>query len=445
MLDTRRPVLLLSGDCHSIVLNRRAMSVYRDFLQRDPPGGRVIRDSQGRPTGVVEDGLAMSMYDLHSAQGPRAAAETLRKAFSALNAQGVTAVMDARATDEALDAAVRLWEINDLTVRLSGAWEITPSDCPGPEAAPGALSDADRRMARYRRGPGGPDPGTAAWPDPFTRPGIALRHVKMFVDGMPGNGTAFLRRPYLAVPGPNGRLAPPDPDRAAGLCYFQAQTLAAIFRAAADYGLHPHCHAIADGALDLVLEAAQALRSSRPGLDLRPAAAHLDLVARDQYPRMRELGVAAVLSFQWAALAGEDLAEILGMYGEDRFSGAETHGRFLDAGVTVGYGSDWPVEPLDQWDNFQAGALRRIPAGAGAAFPRLASDRDLTVPELLFAATRGSAWIMGQETCCGSLAEGRPADLAVLDGPLLSREPASLKDTRVLRTLVGGRTVWRTD
>ncbi|MDR2612943.1 MAG: amidohydrolase family protein, partial [Deltaproteobacteria bacterium] len=208
-LETRRPVLLLSGDCHTVCLNRRAMEVFRDFLAgADPPDGRILRDGAGRPGGLVEDGPAFRLYDHASRQEAREAAETLRRGLAALNRQGVTSVMDARATPEALEAADLLWEEDALTVRLSGAWELTPDRCPSPGDAERAVREAAEAMRGYRRGP---DAGAGAWPDARVRPGVSLRHLKFFVDGMPGNATARLRSPYLAAPGPSGRPAPLPP------------------------------------------------------------------------------------------------------------------------------------------------------------------------------------------------------------------------------------------
>ncbi|MDR1080598.1 MAG: amidohydrolase family protein [Deltaproteobacteria bacterium] len=457
-LGTQRPVVLFSGDCHSAVLNRRAMFIYRDFFDGpDPPDGKILR-GQGGPSGILEDGHAFRLFDAVSRRELRRTAETLRRGLRALNRQGVTTVMDARANRDSMEAAVLLWENDDLTVRYSGAWEIPPRGRLTTAAAAAEVQDAFQKLRRYRRGPevpaaqaAGKDGGPAAALAFYDagggppRPGIAMRHVKLFVDGMAGQGTARLRSPYALVrDGGGGTTAVPSGD-GLGSAYFDAQTLSGIFKAALELGLHPHCHAVADGALDIVLDAAADIRARFPGRDFRPSAAHLDLVSPDQYGRMRELGVAAVLSFQWAGYEDRDVEEAHAMFGRDRCEGLETHGKFMDAGVLCAYGSDWPVESLDEWRNFQAGATRRIPGRAGAGCPRLSNDRDLSLREILFAATRSSAWVLGQEASAGRLAQGWPADLAVVDGPLISRDPEAIKDTRVTRTVVGGRTVWRAD
>ncbi|MDR1313922.1 MAG: amidohydrolase family protein, partial [Deltaproteobacteria bacterium] len=291
-LGTQRPVMLFSGDCHTAVVNRRAMFIYREFFEGpDPPDGRILLGPSG-PTGAVEDGQAFRLYDAASRQELRRSAETLRKGLRALNRQGVTSVLDARATPESMEAAVLLWEHDDLTVRYSGAWELPPQGQLSGLAAAAAVSDACKRLARYRRGAAFPASGAeggegARW---RSRPGISMRHLKLFVDGMPGNGTARLRSPYLASRDADGGTTAAPPGDGLGLEYFDAPTLKGIFKACAENGLHPHCHVIADGALDAVLEAAADLRQSFPELDCRPAAAHLDLVSRDQYARMRELG-----------------------------------------------------------------------------------------------------------------------------------------------------------
>ncbi|MDR1037873.1 MAG: amidohydrolase family protein [Deltaproteobacteria bacterium] len=460
-LGTQRPVLLLSGDCHTAVLNRRAMFIYRDFFDGpDPPDGRILRGPSG-PNGILEDGQAFRLYDAVSRLELRRSAETLRRGLRALNRQGVTSVLDARANRDSMEAAVLLWENDDLTVRYSGAWEIPPKGRLSSAAAAAEVQDAFQKLRRYRRGQavhraeaaaagkdGGPAAAVQALADEGhgpPRPGISMRHIKMFVDGMPGQGTAKLRTPYLAARDPGGGTSGVPSGDGTGSAYFDSQTLTGIFKAALELGLHPHCHVIADGALDIVLKSVSDIRARFPDRDFRPAAAHLDLAAYDQYARMRELGVAAVLSFQWAGYEERDLSEALAMFGPERCEGLETHGKFLDAGVTCAYGSDWPVESLDEWRNFQVGATRRMAGRSGPGFPRLDNDRDLTIREILFAATRASAWVLGQEGTAGRLAPGWPADLAVVEGPLLSRDPAALKDTRVTRTIVGGRTVWRAD
>jgi predicted amidohydrolase YtcJ len=429
-LPTRRPVILFSNDCHFAALNSRGLELLGiDQNTPDPPDGNILRDKNGKPTGIVEDAPAMRYYDQISEVKGEEASRVFSQAFKALNAQGVTAIMDARALEETFSAIKFVKEKGALTVRFFGAREIPAADCPNPGAAEAAVLSAKEFIDRFDEG------------EPTVAPGISLKTLKFFVDGMPTCGTAYLGEPYFENLG-----SKENPNWKRGIFrgepYFSGDKLKALFTAAVKYGLNPHCHVIGDGAAALVLDALEIAMVNSDGVNFRPALAHLDIMTADIYERMAKAKAIAVLSFQWSGQPDELIELQRNLFGPERFEGLETHAKFIDAGVKVAYGSDWPIDPLNEWANFQVGLTRRMIGKTPEEFARLSNDRDLTLAEALTAATENSAFVLGFEKYIGSLRPGKFADLAVIEGDLFKVRPFEVAKTKVLRTLVGGKTVY---
>ncbi|MDR2845135.1 MAG: amidohydrolase family protein, partial [Puniceicoccales bacterium] len=276
-------------------------------------------------------------------------------------------------------------------------------------------------------------------PHPWETPqaDLSISHVKFFIDGMLPNKTAFVLEPYFENIGTNEKPLLRQTSDCARSYYTQEQ-LDALFLAAAEHGFHPHMHIIADGAANITLNAIEKMRAAYPAKDIRPSMAHNDLMNPRQYQRFKDLDVIATLSFQWCAMPESMLPIFFNVIGGHRFANdLETHGKFFDAGVTVAYGSDWPIDPMNEWYNLQCGLIRRISEND----PRLDSDRDLTVTEVLRAATINAAHALEAERYIGSLEAGKFADLIVLDQNVFQVPPSAFSQTKVLRTILGGKTV----
>jgi predicted amidohydrolase YtcJ len=427
-----RPIAVFSDDCHFAALNTAAaqkLQISKNTPQ--PPDGWIRLDGEGEFSGIIEDGPAFRAFDRVARLSGRAGHHAaLKRAFQALSAQGVTTVLDARATGDTLGLAEALRGRGELPVRYLGAPEIPSGACATQREAHMALEAAAVLRDRH---------DTGAWGKSSP---ISVRHAKFFTDGMPSTLTAYTRAPYSENFGTEGA---PDwrPGSWRGRPYFPPEALKRLTLAAFEAGFSPHYHVIADGALDDVLASVKFAREKAPRAGVRPAAAHLDLMAPDQYGLMRSLGVFAVLSFQWCGQDKESLERQRLLYGPERYQGLETHGKFLDAGVRAAYGSDWPVEPLDEWGNFQTGLTRRAAGKSGAGWPRMDTDRDLTLTEVLRAATITAAESLGREDFVGSLEKGKLADLAVIEGDLFALDKNEVHKARVLETVVGGKTVFR--
>jgi predicted amidohydrolase YtcJ len=433
-LPTKRPIILFSNDCHFAALNSKALELL-DVTEKtpDPPDGTILRDkATGKPLGIIEDAPAMRYYDQVSEVKGDEAIRVFKLAFDALHRQGVTTVMDARALSETFEGIKFMREKGALTLRFFGAREIAAADCPSPEDAEEAVKKAKEFILSYDEG------------EPTPKPGITLKHLKFFVDGMPTNLTAFLGEPFYENKGTEDK---PDWIQGtwAGEPYFSEEKLKALFAAAAKHDLHPHCHIIGDGAAAISVKASEAMREAYPDKDIRPALAHMDIITRDQYKKVADTKAICVLSFQWCGQPKDLLEFQRNLFGPERYEGLETHGKFIDAGVTVAYGSDWPIDPLNEWANFQVGLTRRMIGEKPDSYERLDNDRDLTLDEIIRAATINAAYALGLEKEAGSLEPGKFADIAIIKGDLFAAKPWEISQTKVLETIVGGKTVYKAE
>ncbi|MDR2863561.1 MAG: amidohydrolase [Puniceicoccales bacterium] len=426
-LPTKRPIMLCSNDFHSIALNGRGLQILGITKgSTDDADGLTARLQDGTPTGIVQDAPAMRIFDRVTSLSAAPASEVLAQTQRALNEQGVTTIMDARAIAEEFDAFLDMREKNRLTLRVAAAVEIPPlrvSDLSNVEPAYQELLAFRKKYA----------------PHPWSSPGadISVSHVKFFIDGMLPNKTAFVLEPYFENTGSEEKPELRQTDYRARSYYTQTQ-LDALFLSAAQHNFHPHMHIIADGAADITLNAIARMRTAHPAKDIRPSMAHNDLMNPQQYNRFKTLDTIATLSFQWCAMPESMLPLFFNVVGKKRFDNdLETHGKFFDAGVIVAYGSDWPIDPLNEWYNLQCGLTRRISKND----PRLDSDRNLTVLEVLRAATINAAYALQAERYIGSLEKGKFADIIVLDRNPFFVSADNFAQIKVLRTILGGKTV----
>ncbi|MDR2460305.1 MAG: amidohydrolase family protein [Deltaproteobacteria bacterium] len=432
LLPTKRPIMLFSNDCHFMALNSKGLKLLGiDENTPNPPDGTIIRNSDKVPLGIIEDAPAMRYYDSITQSYGKEAYHIFKQTFEALHAQGVTTIMDARALDETFECIKFMRENGALTLRFLGAREIKAADCPTPEHAEQAVLIAKQFIQKYDEKLITPSPG------------IHIKHLKFFIDGMPKNLTAYLQAPFYVN---QGTYDAPlwIQGNWAGQPYFSEQKLEALFIVAAKHNLYPHCHIIGDGAAAISLMAIEAMRKAYPDKDIRPALAHLDIVTKDIYKKAADCRAICVLSFQWCGQPKELIEYQRNLFGPERYEGLETHGKFIDAGAIVAYGSDWPIEPLDEWGNFQVGLTRRMIGEKPDSFERLDNDRDLTLDEVLRAGTICAAYALGLEKELGSLEPGKIADMAIIKGDLFSVKPWEISKTKVLQTIVGGKTVYAT-
>ena len=432
VLKTKRPIFVQSSFGHTALANSRALELAGiTAATQDPLGGKIGRDAAGAPSGILEEDAA---YDLVTAKMPEPTAsedvDSAQAALDAMRKQGVTSFLDAQAKLPSLAAFARLEREGKLTARAHFALWITPLDAREPGKATTHVQELARR---YDQGMIEP------------RPRITVRNVKLFLDGVISAPalTGAMLEPYFVLEG-----AEPHRQWVAGTnrgpeVYFPAPVLREILVAVARAGFDPHMHADGDRAVREGLDGIQALRERFPGQDIRAAIAHDEIVEPQDFPRYRQLDVIPVLSFQWEKPAPDTIDGARDYLGPARFKYMEPAGFLAAAGARIAYGSDWPVDPLDEWFALKVGVTRTNSPHSDRKYTgRLSEDQGLTRAQVLRAITMNSSYELHQELSTGSLEVGKLADLIVLDRNVLKIPAEEIAAVQVLQTVVGGRVVY---
>ncbi len=429
-LATRRPITVRDSFGHTVLANARALALGGISREsKDPPGGKIDRDASGEPNGLLEDSASEPLDALIPPPTPEQNRAAAAAALTALARQGITSALDADGSAEALEAFAAVEQRGALTARLHFAMHIDPTDIPDPAAAVARVLEFRRRFDQRPVG---------------AAPRLTVRNAKLFIDGVI-SGPAFtgtMLEPYRVNAGtaaaPHwvpGTSHGPDP-------YYPKAALADLLTRLARAGIDPHMHADGDGAVRAALDGIEAMRRAVPHADIRPGIAHDEIVARADYARYRRLHTYPALSFQWEKPAPDTVEQLRDYLGPERAAILEPAGLLLAAGAPVAFGSDWPVDPLNEWFALKVGVTRENTPASGYT-GRLGADPGLTPMQALRAATIVAAAALHDDARTGSLEPGKLADLIVLDRNPLLIPPREIADITVLETVVGGQVVYR--
>jgi predicted amidohydrolase YtcJ len=433
-LRTARPIFVRDSFGHSSLVNSRALTLGKiDKDSKDPIGGSIGRDAAGVPNGFLQDsaqGIIAALIPPETAADLQAGAKS---ALGALRRQGITSFLDAAGGADSLQAFAALKSSGGLTARAHFAVVLRPADATDSRSAAVAVSRVAQLAKRYDAGPLKPAPS------------INVRAVKLFLDGVinaPAN-TGALLEPYLENRGtPEAPRFEPGSSRGPDI-YFSPPVLREILRGIGKEGLSPHIHTDGDRAVREALDAVEATRAAYAGVDIRPVLAHCELVDPADYPRFAALNVTPILSFQWGKPAGDTIEGVRDSLGPRRHPLIEPSGLLAAAGARLAFGSDWPVDPLDEWFAMKVGVTRTAKPGASPEHSgRLGRDPGLPLRDVVRAMTMGAAYTLGQDREIGSLEVGKLADLIVLDRNVFQIPPEEIASTRVVMTVVGGKTVF---
>jgi len=429
-LKTSRPIVVRSSFGHSALLNSKALQLAGVTRRTpDPEGGRIARDAAGKATGILEDAAQDMVSKFMPVLTPKENLAASTAALDAMRKQGITTFLDAYTDPETLTAFSQLQKQGKLTARAHFAVLIDPKD-----AISGKAFKELRQLAKQF------DQGATR-----IEPSMQVRHAKLFMDGVIAAPalTGTMLAPYYTNQG-----TPQQPHWAPGSSkgpdsYFPHALLRSTLSKLAKARIDPHIHADGDGAVRDTLNALQALRATPEGKDVRPALAHDEIVDPADFPRFKQLDATAVLSFQWAKPAPDTVGALKEYMGKERYAIVEPQSLLLDAGARIAYGSDWPVDPLDMWFALKVGVTRTAAKDAGPEYAgRLGDAPGMPRAAVLRAITMNAAYTLRQEKETGSLEVGKLADLIVLDRNFMEVPAEDIANTRVLQTVVGGKTVY---
>jgi predicted amidohydrolase YtcJ len=432
VLKTKRPIAVMSSFEHSVLANTRALQLgHVEATTPDPVGGKIQHDPTGKPSGILEDAAYDRVMNLIPKPTPEENVAAARAALDALRKQGVTSFLDAAAEQVDIESFTEVQHAGGLTARAHFAIPIRPAADLNPDKA---VATVKAVANRFDQGPVQPAPT------------ITVRNAKLFLDGVitaPAFTGAMLERYFTNQGTTQAPHWAPGKDRGPPV-YFPAATLKAVVIGLARNGLEPHMHADGDRAVHEGLDAIEALRKEFPESAIRAAIAHDEIVTPADFPRYAQLGAIPVLSFQWEKPAPDTLDGAQDYMGPTRFKYMEPAGYLAAAGARITYGSDWPVDRLDEWFALKVGVTRENDPSAGPKYTgRLSTDVGLTVPTVIRAITANSAYELHVDRDVGSLEVGKLADFIVLDRNLLQIPPRDIANVKVLLTVVGGHAVYQ--
>ncbi|WP_423708534.1 amidohydrolase [Undibacterium sp. WLX3042] len=397
-----RPVWLSRVDGHAAWANSRAMQLAG--IGRDTPdsvGGKIERDAQGNPTGILID----NAMDLIQAVIPPASDAGNRMALDAalltLAQSGLTSVHDAGVSAEA-DRLFREYAANSkLSVRIYGMISGTDDFFERISREGPLLSDGQDRYA--------------------------LRAVKLFADGALGSRGAALAAPYSDAPDTSGLL-------------FQTKSaMAAMIKKAADKGYQVNVHAIGDAANRQILDGFAALPAAARKL-ARHRIEHAQVLAVEDIPRFKSLNI--IPSMQ-PVHATSDMKMAEQRVGHERIKGAYAWRRYLKQGSRIACGSDFPVESANPFWGIHAAVTRR--SRDGEPLHGWYADQAMTLTEAFRCFTLDAAYAAHQENIIGSLEKGKWADFIVVDRDMFTIPAQQIHQIQVVQTWLAGKVVYQNE
>jgi predicted amidohydrolase YtcJ len=369
----------------------------------DPPGGVIVRDAQGKPTGGLKDAALDLMDRTIPPLSHEQRLQAVKRALSHAASLGVTSVQEMDDNgDELENIAVysELLQRDELTARIYTAPLIKYVD--------------DLAKIGVRHAFGGP----------YLRIGA----LKTFADGSLGSSTAYFFEPFTDQPGNRGLLS----DAMQPLSLMRERMMKADAA-----GLQVCTHAIGDQAISMILDLYSEVEAAHGPADRRFRIEHAQRMAAKDFDRFAKLNVIASVQPYHAIDDGRWAEKRIG---HDRASRTYAFRTFLDHGVRLAFGTDWNVAPLNPLFSVYAAVTRATLDGKNPNgwFP----EQKLTLQEALEAYTMGSAYAEFQENAKGSITPGKLADMVLLSDDLFSIAPEKIREVKVLKTFVGGKVVW---
>ncbi len=423
-VTTDHPVFLQRVDGHIAVANTRALQLASiTVASKDPAGGRIDRDSTGQATGILRETARQAVTAVIPKPNHDKRRQAIEAGLQELARSGITSAQDnSDSGDSKLswDDFLIFEEIEregKLTARIT---EWLPFNDPLPVLE-------EHRAAHPQS-------------DNLLHTGM----LKAYMDGSLGSRTAALLEPYA------------DDPTNSGLPQYEQDVLTRLTKERVNAGFQIGFHAIGDKGVQMALDAFAAASADNVGTGLRPVQAepssakaapstapdmrlrieHAQVTNPLQVAKFKQLKVIA--SMQPSHLL-TDMNWAEARLGPKRAAHSYAWAEFLRQGVTLAFGTDYPVEPVTPFRGLYAAVTRKSEDGKKEYYPA----QKLSMEQAIAAYTTGSAFAEFAEKEKGTLAPGMFADLVVLDIDITSVPPEKVLRAKVLRTVVGGKTVYQ--
>jgi predicted amidohydrolase YtcJ len=400
------PVFLVRIDGHIAVANTRALQLGSITLaSRDPQGGHIDRNENGEPTGILRETAQNAVLTVVPKPTHEQRRQAIELALADLAEHGVTSAQDYSPAWENFQIYEELEKEGKLTARLS---EWLPFD--------ESVEELSRKRESHPRS------------DLMLHTGM----LKGFMDGSLGSHTAALLEPYS------------DDPQNSGLPRYEAAKLNDMTKERVLAGFQIGFHAIGDKGVQMALDAfagaetaAREVHVKAPngGDDFRLRVEHAQVTTPPEIARFKELKVIA--SMQPSHVLS-DMRWAQDRLGPKRAATSYAWLAFVNKGVGLAFGTDYPVEPVTPFRGLYAAVTRKSEDGKHQYFP----EQRLSIDQAIAAYTAGSAFAEFEEKEKGKIVAGMLADFVVLDRDITSSSPEKVLGAKVLRTFLGGKTVF---
>ena len=400
------PVYLTRTCGHVAVVNSKALEVAgvtRDTPQ--PVGGTIVKDEHGEPNGLLLERPAFWLVMKHIPP-PDAdqKLEAIKLASQAFIGAGLTGVIEPGILAEDMRAYQMALEEGNLTVRANMMLAGVEGDEP--------IEESLRRIKEF--------PMTTGFGNEMLR----FLGLKLLIDGGIGGRTALLREPYEDEPDNYGILTMPE------------EKLQRLVDAGNMQGMMVGVHGAGGRAMDLILNAFEETDRKRPIKGRRFTLIHAYQPSTENFEQCRCLGVVVASQPSFLYYLGDSFYENVN---PDRSKWLKPHRAWIDNDIVVAAGTDSPVTPYPPFVSLWASIARRTEVEG----TQLGTAQAVTREEAIRMYTINSAYLSFEEDLKGSIEPGKLADLIVVDRDILTCPEDEIKDTKVLRTIIGGKTVYK--
>ncbi|MEN3039138.1 MAG: amidohydrolase [Candidatus Kryptonium sp.] len=394
------PVFVTRYDGHMGLANSLALKLAGITKETpDPPGGLIVRDENGEPTGILKDEAMSLVTKIIPEPTQEERIKAIKLALEEAKKLGLTGIHDI-GTVEDFKAYQELYKRGELTIRVFLRLPISEWE----------------NLAKV---------GVQV---PFGNEYIRIGSLKAFADGSLGSMTALFFEPYDENPNTRGLATDIVIDG----------RLEKWAKEADKAKLQLSIHAIGDSANSLVLSLFEKIIKENPAWDRRFRIEHAQHIHPKDFVRFRDLNVIASMQPYHAIDDGRWAEKRIG---KERCKTSYAFRTFLDNGVKVCFGSDWNVAPLSPILGIYAAVARQTLDGKNPQgwFP----EQKISVEEAVECYTINNAYAEFAENEKGSITVGKFADLVVLSENIFGISPERIKDVRILMTVLGGKIIYR--
>lgn len=406
-VSPENPVWITRTCGHVSVCNSKALEIAGvDKETPQPVGGKIVKDENGELTGILQEAPAYLLVRKHIPPPDlESTIEAISLASKAFSEAGITSVVEAGIENLDIQAYQRVSDDGKLTVRVNMMLRGRLRSCDE------TVEESVARISDF--------PMLTGFGDDL----LSFLGLKLLIDGGIGGRTALLRKSYEGEPDNFGILTMPEEE------------LQKLVDAGNLAGMMVGVHCAGGRAMDIVMNAFERTDKIRPIKERRFSLIHAYQPNEHIFEKCRELGVVVASQPSFLYYLGDSYYENVG---PERSKWLKPHRAWIDNGVIVASGTDSPVTPYQPFPSMWASIARRTEVKDNL----MGDEQRIARKEAVRMYTISGAYHTFEEGLKGSIEPGKLADMIVIDRDILTCPEDDIKDTKVLRTFLGGKTVY---